>query len=296
MTAKVDRFARLDDGQVTEIEALADRLTELDGVAPLSDHARLRLAGSNAVSHLLVRRSGSLTGYAQVEVAAEGAVAPGTTTELAALDPETVGLLVDAAGHGAPAPLRIWGHGERSTASRALAALGLSIDRVLLQMRRSLVKPLDEPEWPDGVTVRTFVVGQDEQAWVDVNNAAFADHREQSRWTVADVVERERKPWFDPAGLFLAEQDGEVVGFHWTKVHDELPGQEPIGEVYVVGVSPKMQGKRLGLALTLLGLRHLKDKGIATGMLYVDEPNAAAIRLYERIGFTRWDADTQFRR
>jgi mycothiol synthase len=296
VAAAVDRFTRLDDGQATEVEELADRLTSLDGVAPLTDHARLRLSGSSSVSHLLVRRAGSLVGYAQVEPAAEGAVAPGTTAEIAALDSATVELLVDAASRGTPSPLRIWGHGERSTVSRALAGLGLSVDRVLLQMRRSLLEPLDEPEWPEGVTVRTFVVGEDEQTWVDVNNAAFADHREQSGWTVEDVVERERKAWFDPAGLFLAEQDGEVVGFHWTKVHDDLPGQEPIGEVYVVGVSPKMQGKRLGLALTLLGLQHLKGKGIATGMLYVDEPNTAAVRLYERIGFARWDADTQYRR
>jgi mycothiol synthase len=296
VSAEVDRFARLDDGQVSEIEALADRLTALDGVAPLTDHARLRLSGATAVSHLIVRRAGSLIGYAQVEPAAAGAVAPGTTAEIAALDPATVELLVEGAARETPAPLRIWGHGERSTVSRALARLGLSVDRVLLQMRRSLLEPLPEPDWPDGVTTRTFVVGKDEQAWVTVNNAAFADHREQSGWTIDDVLERERQPWFDPQGLFLAELDGDVVGFHWTKVHDALPGQDALGEVYVVGVAPKMQGKRLGLALTLLGLRHLAAKGIGTGMLYVDEPNVAAVHLYERIGFARWDADTQYRR
>ncbi len=42
------------------------------------------------------------------------------------------------------------------------------------------------------------------------------------------------EPWFDPAGLLLAEDaDGTLLGFHWTKRHDER-----LGEVYVVGISP----------------------------------------------------------
>ncbi|NEE27944.1 GNAT family N-acetyltransferase, partial [Streptomyces sp. SID7982] len=99
------------------------------------------------------------------------------------------------------------------------------------------------------------------------------------------------EPWFDPKGFFLAERDGEIVGFHWTKVHAE----EQVGEVYVVGVLPEAQGGGLGKALTSIGLHHLAAQALPTAMLYVDADNTAAVTVYERIGFTTHEVDLMYR-
>jgi mycothiol synthase len=170
--------------------------------------------------------------------------------------------------------------------------LGLSLFRELRQLRRPL-EPLDIPEavLPAGVTVRTFVPGQDDSAWLAVNSAAFAHHPEQGGLTQRDLDDRKAEPWFDPEGFFLAERDGELVGFHWTKVHAE----ERIGEVYVVGIRPDAQGGGLGKALTAIGLRHLAARGLPTAMLYVDADNTAAVTVYERLGFVTHEVDLMYR-
>lgn len=262
-------------------------VTAADGIRPLSDHAMLNLADGRA-EHLLAWRGAQLAGYAQLEPGRDG----GTLAEIAADGSAQLAALVRQLRDEAAEPVRVWARGRQSSLGGALTDAGLHPKRVLLQLRRPLDGDLPEPAWPAGVQVRTFVVGQDEQPWLAVNNRAFADHPDQSNWTVADITSREREPWFDPDGFFLAERDGTLVGFHWTKVHPpQGRDAEPIGEVYVIGVDPVMQGQRLGPALTLHGLAYLQRQGLATVKLYVDESNTGAMALYDKLGFREWDAD-----
>jgi mycothiol synthase len=268
------------------VRALAGAAEAADGVAPLSEPVLLDLHG-DAGRHFLASRDGALVGYAHLEAgSAELVVHPEHRRQ------GIGGRLLDAL-ESAGAELA-WAHGRRPAALAFAAARGWTAVRTLWQLRRPLTGEIPDAPLPDGVTLRPFVPGQDEDAWVAVNARAFAHHPEQGAWTAREVRQREAEPWFDPAGFLLAvRDDGSLAGFHWTKVH---PGPPPIGEVYVLGVDPSAQGMRLGPALTVAGLRHLRERGLADVMLYVDDDNPAAVRMYQRLGFTEWDADVQFRR
>ena len=164
--------------------------------------------------------------------------------------------------------------------------------RDLLQLRRPLPLAADDPGRDGAPTpsVRPFVPGSgDEEAWVSVNNRAFASHPDQGHQSLASLRTQMAEPWFDPDGFLVLDDAGQpdrLAGFCWTKVHEATDSDPAMGEIYVIGVDPDRHGERLGLGLTLAGLDHLADVGLAVGMLYVDATNAPARGLYGRLGFT----------
>jgi mycothiol synthase len=296
---------------VDEVRELILEVTAADRTPPLSEHVMLHLpgGGDTDVRHLLVRRDGRLVGYAHLDVTDQVEGSSGELVVHPAYRNQGIGraLSTELMTQTPDGRLRLWSHGEHPAAAKMALAGGFVKSRVLWQMRRPLTLPLPDVALPEGISVRTFVVGQDEADWTEVNNRAFAEHPDQGGWSAEEVMVREHEPWFDPKGFFLAFRNGRLVGFHWTKVHGEHhhdAGDDPhahhphdlLGEVYVVGVDPSEQGRGLGPAMTLLGLHHLKDKGVPSVMLYVDETNTNAIRVYERLGFTRHATDVCFSR
>jgi mycothiol synthase len=304
-----------------QIAALVAAATAADGVGPVDDQVRSELeCGAATGSRHVLGRLGAAPGddpdvadrivaYSHArtaghEVSAHLVVHPDVRRR--GYGSELVQHLVDlaAAGGGTVAQeratVRIWAHGDTPGARGLAAALRFSRARELWRMRLPLAGPLPEPSYPGDVTVRPFEPGRDDAAWIALNAASFASHPEQGRLSLDDLHHRMSEPWFDPGGFFLAERDGHLVGSHWTKVHPaENSGNADgsgtsVGEVYAVGVHPDAQGLGLGKALTLTGLHYMRRRGLAEVMLYVDGDNAAAIGLYERLGFAKTSVDVMY--
>nr|WP_281291784.1 mycothiol synthase [Saccharothrix saharensis] len=280
--------------QADEVSGLLGAAQAADGVAPVGEAVILRLRpDAHGSRHLLARDGGTLVGYLHLDVFGDS---DGNEVAELAVHPDHRrrghgAALVEAVADRAK-PLRVWSHGGHPGAGALAVKLGYRKVRELLRLRRPLDADLPAPVLPDGVTLRPFVPGRDEAAVVYVNHRAFSWHPEQSAMSIEDVRQKEEQPWFDPAGFLLAvDGDGRLLGFHWTKAHTA-----ELGEVYVVGVDPDAQGGGLGKAITLAGLAHLRDAGLTEVMLYVESDNAAALAVYDRLGFTRWDSDVQYAR
>lgn len=166
---------------------------------------------------------------------------------------------------------------ERDVDHKATAA----VIRTLQMLRIDL--PVPVVEVPEGATLRTFEATRDEDRWLEQNNLAFAHHPEQGAWLRADLEERTSEPWFDPSGFLLLEIGGRLAASCWTKVHELHPDR--FGEIYVVSVSPDFQGRNLGRVMVTQGLASLRRKGVSSAVLFVDQTNEVALKLYESIGF-----------
>jgi mycothiol synthase len=306
---------RLTPAQADQVLALAERATAADGTAPLNEAAHLALRDDSA-EHLWALEGTDVVGYLQWEqgyrtaqlvvdpahrrrghgrwllgrlanalrdarssLAGSSGTEGGISSSLAGSSETEGGINSSLAGSSGTEATQwgVWAFGDLPPARGLAASLGLSASRGLLVMERPLDTPVTSPP-ADGLRLRGFRPG-DEAAFLAVNAAAFASHPEQGALDDAGLAARMAEPWFDPTGLILGfDQDG-LAGFHWTKLVDG------VGEVYVIGVAPRAQGRGYGRVLLQSGLAFLAARGAARVRLYVDMAEPVAVRMYESAGF-----------
>ena len=155
--------------------------------------------------------------------------------------------------------------------------------RHILRLNRTLQLPIEPIS--HNFHFITFDPNNHKQEWLDLNNLIFAKHPDQGNWAMADLENRMHEPWFDSKGFFLAIKDNKIIGFCWTKIHNEFVNHDPMGELYVIGVNPTQSGKGIATALCTEGLLYLKGLSIKEAILYVDEDNEAGNALYKSLGF-----------
>jgi mycothiol synthase len=293
-----ERYAEEYLSQLTE---LAQEVEAADHHRALEDHRWIDLAsgGKRSVAGLVAiwERTETVVGYLRLSKGRKGyefelLIKP-ALRDRADLDlmGDLLGAGVERARTEGEPRATLWLPNPSEKTVSKLADLGFTPDREVLQMRRPL--PLDPQLTSPLPPLRHFVVGKDEQAWLELNNRAFEWHPDQGDWDLETIKEREREPWFSEEDFLMLEASGRLVGFCWTKVHSDL--KHPVGEIYVIAVDPDESGKGYGKGLLFAGLDHLATKrGLDEAMLYVEAQNVTARKLYEQFGFRLDHVDRRF--
>lgn len=288
--------------QADDIAVVRDLLRDAehaDGHRPLSDHLWLDLVdgGRAGFAGLVAWEPGHdhPVAYAQISRGHESyslelVVHPHHRYEMHLLGPEMLQAAIAEVAANGGGHVHWWVFEPTISHRQVAAEVGLQPGRMLHQMRRSL--PLSRADAALALPVRAFQPGQDESAWLDVNNRAFAHHPEQGGWDLATLSSRMAQPWFDPEGFVVHDIDGRMAGFCWTKVDRDI--DPDLGEIYVIAVDPDFHGRGLGKRMVASGLLNMSERGITTAMLYVDAGNDAAMTMYESLGFRVHRTDQAF--
>jgi mycothiol synthase len=276
--------------------------TRRDDIAALEDRAR-RANGHDALGDAVWRdlahpRKDSVgflvEGHSYVHVARSDGSDPSSWTagiirlagepDNAAITKPLAAAVAHVAQHGGRL-LTCWVFGAVDADDEPFAAAGFQPARSLFEMRAPL--PVEgSATLPNGFTLRDFEPGRDDADWLVVNNRAFSEHAEQGGWLESTLRLRMAERWFDPTLFLLAFDSKGLAGFNWLKQHEPRGPDPAMGEIYVIGVDPRVQGSGLGRALAVAGLQRVSERGLRVAMLFVAGDNKGAIALYESLGFT----------
>jgi mycothiol synthase len=296
---------QLSKSQQESVLALIKAAHDFDGTPPIAEHVLLHLrhGGDKSDSHIVFEENNQVIAYAHLDTTD---LVAGPSVE-AVVHPSHRGkdlgsLILKEAIKVCGDKTRIWSHGDLPAAKAIASSLKLERLWSNLVMSKSLgdIHPVTF-KYP----IRTFIPDLDNQAFLSLNNKVFANYPDQGGWNEDDLKVRLNESWFQKEGFFVAEDEGELIGFCWTKIHgahthshsgeDDDHGHDALGEIYVLAVNPDYKGNGVGRNLTITGLNYLKYQGLSSAMLYVGVENKAALNLYTSLGFRDFGSDVLYR-
>jgi GNAT superfamily N-acetyltransferase len=184
---------------------------------------------------------------------------------------------------GAPSELRVAARhyvNEQDEAARALLTKrGYEAVRITYTMAIELLEEPPAPQWPEGLTPRTFQPGVDDEATYEAYEEAFSDLWQRPRGTLEQSLSKLRRPYFNPELWLLAMDGDEIAG---VVLADDIDGN---GWIEIVGVRRPWRNRGLALAMLHHTFGEFYRRGVTHVGLSVDAMSpTGAPRLYDRAG------------
>lgn len=172
---------------------------------------------------------------------------------------------------------------KNKTLLELFAANGYSSKLSFLIMELVLHEAPASPQWTNGITVRPFAKGQDEQATYQTDEEASKDKGYHDPLSYEGWVKRMgmEKETFDPSLWFLACEGNEIAGVALNVFVKE----SNTGWVDHLSVRQAWRKRGIGKALLLHSFAEFYRRGIQHIKLSVDSKSLTnAPRLYESVG------------
>jgi len=175
-------------------------------------------------------------------------------------------------------------------ANERLLAAGLAQIRTFLRMQIEMTGPPLPPVWPDGISIATFMAGQDDVPALETAREVFKDHWGHVETPFEDDL-AEWREWiyededFDTDLWWLARDGDRIVGFCQCY---PVGGDDPrVALIDELGVRRSHRGRGLATALLLNAFGEFYRRGKTIVELGVDAKSlTGATRLYEKVGMS----------
>jgi len=158
-----------------------------------------------------------------------------------------------------------------------LLSLGFEkFDWSILRFEKNLQKETQQPQLPEGYSIRPLRGKAEVEAYVELHRAAFGSEKMTTAWRMRVLEHPYYRPEID---LVVESPKKKLVGFcvcwQW----------QGVGQIEPLGVHPEYQGKGLGKALELSA--HLALRNSEVQRIFVDHAseNTEAIALSLKTGF-----------
>lgn len=161
---------------------------------------------------------------------------------------------------------------------QVVTQVDFQLERYFFQMQADLATSYPQPQWPVGVTVRSVIVGKDEQALYELIENAF-DRPGRTQATLEEwKTSMMRSDIFEPELWSLAVADEQIVGaclaFHYPS----------IGWVRQLAVADAWQRKGIATALLHHTFHIFKARDAEKVGLSVESARPNAYAFYQQVG------------
>jgi len=146
------------------------------------------------------------------------------------------------------------------------------------QFHIDLVADLEDPRWPEGISTRTAIPGEDDAEIYRIVQIAFERSKDEAPTFDQWRTHMTRPGIYDPELWFVAEVNGEIIGASLGIKY------ETEGWIRQLGVIPTWRGKGIATALLRQSFLRFRERGYERVGLGMEAKNEKALNLYKRVG------------